>query len=111
MTRLAQQHCSQTALRPLDATEIEGHLRELQHWQANASQTCIEKTWAFDGYPQTTAFVNAVAELAQREDHHPEICFTYGDCRISLSTHAVNGLSLNDFILAAHIDQLLPPTP
>lgn len=91
--------------------EIDGHLGELHHWQLNASQSGIEKTWTFDGYPQTTTFVNAVAELAQGEDHHPEICFDYRHCRISISTHAVNGLSLNDFILAAHIDQFLQPSP
>ena len=53
------------------------------------------------------AFVNAVAYIAHRESHHPEITFGYNNCRIELITHAISGLSENDFISAAKIDALL----
>ncbi|MBW6476276.1 MAG: 4a-hydroxytetrahydrobiopterin dehydratase [Chromatiales bacterium] len=105
---LHQQHCfgPEQGLRRLDETEIPALLGQLEDWQWHPQQAQIHKTLHFDNYYQTSAFVNALVWLAHREDHHPEICFGYRECRISLTTHAVQGLSPNDFILAAHIDGL-----
>ena len=67
----------------------------------------IGKTFQFKNYYQTIAFVNAVAWLSHREDHHPELTVTYNTCHVEYTTHSVNGLSENDFICAAKVDALL----
>jgi 4a-hydroxytetrahydrobiopterin dehydratase len=106
---LSQQHCRRPAdwLSRLDKDEIPSLLGQLDGWAVDEAQQRLSKTLGFDNYYQTSAFVNAVVWLAHREDHHPEIHFGYRNCRIELSTHAVDGLSMNDFILAARIDRLL----
>lgn len=67
----------------------------------------IERTFTFRGYGQTVSFVNAVAWVADLQDHHPEISFGYKTCTVRYSTHSVGGLTENDFICAARIDALL----
>lgn len=67
----------------------------------------IERTFTFKNYYHTLAFVNAVAWIAHQEDHHPELSFGYKQCRVRYTTHAVGGLSENDFICAAKVDRLL----
>jgi len=76
------------------------------HWQ-NADDEKIVGQFKFKNYYQTQAFVNAVAYIAHGEDHHPDITFGYNQCTIELTTHAIDGLSENDFISAAKIDRLL----
>jgi 4a-hydroxytetrahydrobiopterin dehydratase len=73
-------------------------------WQQH-DQT-ISKTYAFENYYQTIAFVNAVAWMTHREDHHPDLTVSYNRCRVSYTTHAINGLSANDFVCAAKADAL-----
>ena len=65
----------------------------------------ISRTFRFDDYHRTLAFVNAVAWIAHREDHHPDLEVGYDRCRVRYATHDVGGLSENDFILAAKFDQ------
>ena len=77
-----------------------------EHWQS-ADDDKIVGTFKFKNYYETQAFVNAVAYIAHREDHHPDITFGYNSCRIELTTHAIGGLSDNDFISAAKIDRLV----
>jgi len=67
----------------------------------------IEKVFKFKDFKTTLAFVNKIGKIAEKEDHHPNIDFTYGEATIKLWTHAVHGLSINDFILAAKIDELI----
>jgi 4a-hydroxytetrahydrobiopterin dehydratase len=67
----------------------------------------ISRDFQFKDFHRTMAFVNAVAWIAHREDHHPDLEVGYGHCRIRFSTHAVGGLSQNDFICAARVDDLL----
>jgi len=87
------------------------HARELS-MQLNAEWTLVEdshalrRAFAFRDFYRTMSFVNALAHLANVEDHHPDLEIGYNYCRIRLSTHAVGGLSENDFILAARIDRL-----
>lgn len=69
----------------------------------------ISKTYSFENYYQTIAFVNAVAWMAHREDHHPDLTVSYNRCRVAYTTHAINGLSANDFICAAKADALFMP--
>lgn len=66
----------------------------------------IGKTFEFKNYYQTMAFVNAVAWLSHREDHHPDMTVGYNKCHVEYTTHAINGLSENDFICAAKVDAL-----
>ena len=66
----------------------------------------IEKTFRFRNHHETMAFVNAVAWISHREDHHPELTVGYADCRVRYWTHAIGGLSENDFICAAKVDRL-----
>ncbi|HXG28449.1 MAG TPA: 4a-hydroxytetrahydrobiopterin dehydratase [Nevskiales bacterium] len=77
------------------------------HWKLAADAKSIEAQFNFRNYWQTTAFVNAVAWIAHQEDHHPDISFGYKTCTIRYSTHAIGGLSENDFICAAKVDALL----
>ena len=93
-----------TALTP---SEIEKLLGELADWQQH--ELVISKTYSFKNYYQTIAFVNAIAWVSHREDHHPDLAVTYNTCRVSYSTHSVDGLSTNDFICAAQIDALFKP--
>lgn len=103
---LVDQHCKpiQAGTPPLPQDEITRLLAEVPAWeQQNAS---LRRSWTFADFPQAMAFANRVAELAQQENHHPEICISYDTVRLTLSTHKVGGLSMNDFILAAKINQL-----
>ena len=89
---------------PLTPTEIAALLPQLEGWQLLDQR--IEKTYDFKNYYQTMAFVNAIAWVSHREDHHPDITVGYNKCRVEYTTHAVNGLSENDFICAAKVDAL-----
>ena len=105
MSPLATLHC-----KPLEGhaamseTEVDAHLRQIAGWaQVNGA---VEKTFAFADYHRTMAFVNAVASIAHREDHHPDIAFGFNRCTVRFNTHSVAGISINDFICAAKVDAL-----
>jgi 4a-hydroxytetrahydrobiopterin dehydratase len=68
----------------------------------------IAKTFRFNNYGETIAFVNAVAAVAQREDHHPDLSVHYDHCRVAWSTHSADGVTLNDIACAAQVDDLRP---
>lgn len=87
---------------PMSAAEIRENLKKLTGWEFNNDK--IQKTYEFKNYYQTVAFVNAVAWVAHKENHHPDLEVSYNKCRVFFSTHAINGLSENDFICAAKID-------
>lgn len=89
---------------PLTAEEANKLLQQLQGW--SLADNRISKTFEFKNHYQTMAFVNAVAWLSHREDHHPDMTVGYNKCQIEYMTHAINGLSENDFICAAKIDWL-----
>lgn len=89
---------------PLKEAEIRNLLKQLDGWEyANGR---IAKTYSFKNYYQTMAFVNAAAWISHREDHHPDVSVGYKQCRVEYMTHAINGLSDNDFICAAKLDKL-----
>ncbi len=89
---------------PLTPDEIAKLLKQLTGW-AHVNGV-IAKTYEFKNYYQAMAFVNAAAWISHREDHHPDIVVGYNQCRVSYVTHAINGLSENDFICAAKLDAL-----
>lgn len=103
---LATKQCKpcEGGMPPLTPSEITTLLPQLEGWQLLDQR--IWKTYDFKNYYQTMAFVNAAAWVSHREDHHPDITVGYNKCRVEYTTHAVNGLSENDFICAAKVDAL-----
>jgi 4a-hydroxytetrahydrobiopterin dehydratase len=104
---LASQHCQprKGAEHALSTDRIKVLLAELPGWSVEAKE--IVKDFRFDDFYRTIAFVNALAWMANREDHHPDLEVGYGHCLVHWSTHDVGGLSLNDFICAAKTETLL----
>jgi 4a-hydroxytetrahydrobiopterin dehydratase len=93
---------------PLTRDEARELLARLDEgWTLNDAATLIEREFDFPAFARTIAFVNAVAFIATNEGHHPFVHFGYGNCRVAYTTTAIDGLSENDFICAAKIDQLL----
>jgi len=90
--------------RPMSASTIAGLLPQVSGWHLAKGNLC--KTFRFADYHQTMAFVNAVAWIAHREDHHPELSVAFDRCTVAYSTHSVGGISINDFICAAKISAL-----
>ncbi|MCL4780516.1 MAG: 4a-hydroxytetrahydrobiopterin dehydratase [Gammaproteobacteria bacterium] len=84
-------------------------LRRALHpdWTLSADGKWLLRHFAFDSYARTLAFVNAVGWIAESENHHPDLEVVWGKCTVKWSTHAVDGLTENDFICAAKVDQLL----
>ena len=89
---------------PLREPEIRNLLKQLSGWEHRNGR--IAKSYSFKDYYQTMAFVNAAAWISHREDHHPDIAVGYNQCRVEYWTHAIKGLSENDFICAAKLDRL-----
>lgn len=79
-------------------------LETLPGWRL--ADGALERTFAFPDYPATIAFVNAVAAMAEQEDHHPEMHVGYGRCIVRWNTHSAGGISRNDFICAVRTDDL-----
>lgn len=109
MSELRQKSCKpcEAGTPPLDRGEAEALLAQVGGWALNDSATEIRRTFKFKNYYETMAFVNALAWIAHREDHHPDLEVGYNRCTVRFSTHAVKGLSENDFICAAKINALV----
>ena len=106
---LASQKCKpcEGGTKPLAGDGLKAYLLKLSGWELVDKE--IVKTFTFKNYYQTMAFVNAVAYIAHQEDHHPEMEVGYKTCKVHYSTHAIGGLSENDFICAAKVDNLIKP--
>ena len=89
---------------PLKPEEVNRLLKQLSGWEYAGGK--IAKVYSFTNYFQTMAFVNAAAWISHREDHHPDMTVGYNKCRVEYITHAIGGLSENDFICAAKLDAL-----
>ena len=77
-------------------------------WRIAEDGKSLRRAWGFADFYETMAFVNAVAWVANVEDHHPDLEIGYGHCRVTFTTHSIGGLSENDFICAAKLDALGP---
>ena len=88
----------------MSLAETQDRMTDLAGWEH--ADGVIAKRFEFKNYCQTMAFVNAVAWIAHSEAHHPDLEVSYRSCRVSYTTHAVGGLSENDFICAARVDAL-----
>ena len=89
----------------LSVTEVTQHLKVLPGWEYADSR--LSKTFRFANYYETMAFVNAVAYIAHREDHHPDLSVHYNRVVVSYSTHDAGGVTLNDCICAAKVEALI----
>lgn len=103
---LASKNCKpcEGGVPKLSQSEATTLLAQLDGWAQY--DHLIGKTFEFKNYYQTMAFVNAVAWLSHREDHHPDLRVSYNKCYVEYTTHAIGGLSENDFICAAKVDAL-----
>ena len=96
--------------RALSATEVVTQLSKLNGEQAlgwRLIDGALEKTFKFKNFHETMGFVNAVAFIANAEDHHPDLAVSYGQCQVRFNTHDVNGISVSDFFCASKVDALL----
>ena len=91
---------------PLTPEEVQGHHRQTPAWDVRDESHRIERTFRFKDFAEAFAFVQRVADLAEAEGHHPDICFGWGYATISLQTHKIKGLHENDFIMAAKLDRM-----
>jgi len=103
---LLKKHCKPCeGGRPLNADEEDELIDQLSGWELDRHlEHKIRKKYSFKTYSETIAFVNKIADLAEAEGHHPDLYVGYGRVNVELYTHAMLGLSENDFILAAKID-------
>jgi 4a-hydroxytetrahydrobiopterin dehydratase len=100
---LAAMRCRPDAPR-LGADELAGHAATLSAWSTAGDR--LAREFRFDDYHRTIAFVNAVAWIAHREDHHPDMAVGYNRCTVTWWTHTAGGITLNDAICAAKIERL-----
>lgn len=108
-TELAQKKCQpcEGGVPPVERAEAERLVSALEGWELADDAKSIRRKWRVKDFATAIDFFNRVAELAEADDHHPDLHLTgYRNVRIELATHAIGGLSENDFILAAKIDQL-----
>ena len=104
--KLSEQKCTpcEGGTLPVTPKEAKIYLSELNRWEQEENK--IKKTFVFKNFKRAIKFVNEVAEVAEKEGHHPDIAISYNKVNIFLWTHAIGGLSLNDFIVAAKIDAI-----
>ncbi len=108
-TTLTEKKClpCEGGVPPLPAAECERLLKQLApEWRLSPDGRELQREWTFKDFHRTVSFVNAVAHVANLEDHHPDLAIGYDYCRLRYTTHAVSGLTENDFICAAKIDRL-----
>lgn len=108
MSELTAKTCTpcQGGIPPMEKAEAEKYLENVDGWELRENATKIEKTFKFKDYKQTFDFVRQVADIAEAENHHPDIFFGYGKATVEIQTHKIGGLHENDFILAAKINEV-----
>jgi 4a-hydroxytetrahydrobiopterin dehydratase len=107
MSELAQKKCvpCRGGVPPLGAEEIQPLLEQLNQWEAVENHH-LKRTFTFEDFVSALGFVNRIGEIAEAEDHHPDLYLAWGRVGVEIWTHKINGLSESDFILAAKIDAL-----
>ena len=106
---LARKQCKpcEGGVPPLTPEQVKSLLPAIPQWQLTAAGKAIRRAWTVKDFATALAFFQRVGKVAEEQDHHPDLHLTgYRKVAIELSTHAIGGLSENDFILAAKIDQL-----
>lgn len=107
---LASRHCvpceKKSGINPYTREEAEALLPQLAGWTLTLDAKTIAKEWKFSNFEKALAFADKIGAVAEQESHHPDLAVGWGKVGVTLSTHAIDGLSENDFILAAKIDAL-----
>jgi 4a-hydroxytetrahydrobiopterin dehydratase len=109
MSELTQKHCvpCEGGIAPLTRDQSTQLMKQLHaDWQLSDDNKSIHRAFKFKNFYHTMSFVNAMAHVANKEDHHPDLEVGYNYCNVKYTTHAIGGLSENDFICAAKIDAL-----
>jgi len=112
MTDFSQKKCKpcEGGIPALDISEIHKYQKKIDGWEVKSDEKKIyflEKEFKFKNFLNSQKFINEVSKISENEGHHPDILFGWGYAKIKITTHAIEGLSENDFILAAKIDQII----
>ena len=109
LDNLKNMHCKpcEGGVCPLDELLSVQHLEQLPGWELTADKTGIVRRLRFEDFASTMLFINAMAYMSEQQGHHPDFSAGYGYCEVRYTTHAIGGLSENDFICAAKINDLL----
>jgi len=111
MSELLNKKCvpCEGGISPFDISEIHKYQKKVDGWDVKKNQKktyFLEKKFTFQNFINSQSFINKVGIISEKEGHHPDIFFGWGYAKIIITTHAIEGLSENDFILAAKIDQI-----
>ena len=105
---LAQKHCvpCEGGMPPLPRAQTEAFAKQLNGWTLSGDARWVSKEFKFKDFAEAMKFANSIAGIAEAEGHHPDLMVSWGKVTVELTTHAIKGLSENDFILAAKIDKI-----
>ncbi len=109
--QFADKHCvaCESGMQPMTREQAEKALTALgNEWGLDDKARVLSREFRFKGYNKTIGFVNAIAWIANAEGHHPDLEVSYDRCMVRWTTHAIDGLSENDFICAAKVSGLVP---
>ena len=111
MSDLSEKKCvaCDGGIPPFDIKEIHKYLKKVDGWDVKSNDDksfFLIKDFKFKDFKESQNFVNKVSDIAEKENHHPDIFFGWGYCKIKIFTHAIKGLAESDFILAAKIDKI-----
>ena len=111
MNDLADKKCvpCEGNIPPFDKSEIHKYLKKVDGWDVKSNDDksyYLLKEFPFKNFKQSQNFVNKIADIAETENHHPDLTFGWGYCKVKIYTHAIKGLAESDFILAAKIDKI-----
>ena len=111
MSDLLEKKClpCEGGVKAFDISEIHKYQKKIDGWDVvkNTNEIYnLQKNFKFQNFLESQKFINKVGKISEKEGHHPDILFGWGYARVIISTHAIEGLSENDFILAAKIDQI-----
>lgn len=104
LAELLQRHCRHLDGPPMPADAVAAQLTVLPDWEHAGN--ALRREYSFANYYETLAFVNALAFMVHREDHHPDLLISYNRCEVRFNTHSVGGISENDFICAAKAEAI-----
>ena len=106
---LTSRHCvpCEGGVPAIGQTEAESILADLEGWSLSEDGKMISRRFEFKGFFRTMSFINAMAWVVNNEGHHPDFSAGYNYCEVGFTTHAIDGLSENDFICAARLNTLL----
>ena len=109
MEKLLEKRCKpcEGGVDPLSRDRVNRYLEQVPGWQLSADQKSIARKFEFKGFFRTMSFINALAWIANQQDHHPDFSAGYNYCKVNFTTHAIDGLSENDFICASRVNALV----